>query len=394
MDRLPFDRGDDPLAVAERYRALQDQSTVAPVRTMAGDPAWLVTRHAHVKELLSDVRLGRSHSHPDRAARISPSAVLGGATGDHANEKVDHQRLRRLLAPAFSARRMARLRARVGQLVDGLLDEMRSPPVDLHDVVSVPLPVMVICELLGAPYDERDRFRAWSTDLASLNANRSQTAMRDFIAYMHTLIAAKRDTPGADVISDLIRAGTEQQGEPTLTGSDIARTAAMLLFAGHETTMVRIDLGMLLLITHPDQYRTLRDDPGLINSAVDEVLRLSSISAIGGLPRYASADLTIDDTTIAAGDAVLLAISAANRDPRVFTDPDTFDITRTPNPHLAFGHGPRYCIGASLARLELCEIFDRIIDRFPKLELAIPRENLQAHKKSLTGGLTALPVTW
>jgi hypothetical protein len=114
----------------------------------------------------------------------------------------------------------------------------------------------------------------------------------------------------------------------------------MLLFAGHETTMVRIDLGMLLLITQPDQYRALRDDPGLINSAVDEVLRLSSISAIGGLPRYASADITIDDATIAAGDAVLLATSAANRDPRVFTDPDTFDITRTPNPHLAFGHGP------------------------------------------------------
>jgi cytochrome P450 len=156
----------------------------------------------------------------------------------------------------------------------------------------------------------------------------------------------------------------------------------MLLFAGHETTMVRIDLGMLLLITQPDQYRALRDDPGLINSAVDEVLRLSSISAIGGLPRYASADITIDDATIAAGDAVLLATSAANRDPRVFTDPDTFDITRTPNPHLAFGHGPRYCIGASLARLELSEIFHRITDRFPKLELAIPAKISKPTRKA------------
>jgi cytochrome P450 len=395
MDQLPFDRGEDPLATAERYRTLQDQSAVAPVRTMAGDPAWLVTRHADVKALLSDDRLGRSHPHPERAARISPSALLGGAAGDHQNEKAEHQRLRRLLSPAFSARRMQRLQARVGELVDGLLDEMCTPPVDLHQAVSAPLPVMVICELLGAPYGERDRFRAWSTDLASLDANRSQTAMRDFIRYMNTLIGMKQDRPGEDVISDLIRARTEQPpAGSAMTDADIARSGAMLLFAGHETTMVRIDLGMLLLISHPDQYRALRDDPRLINSAVNEVLRLSSISAIGGLPRYANADIAIDDITVAAGDAVLLATSTANRDPRVFADPDTFDITRTPNQHLAFGHGPRYCIGASLARIELCEVFGRIVNRFPKLELAVPREELQAHKKSLTGGMVSLPLTW
>jgi cytochrome P450 len=395
MDQLPFDRGDDPLAIAQRYRTLQDQTAVAPVRTMAGDPAWLVTRHADVKALLSDDRLGRAHPHPERAARISASALFGGASGDHRTEHAEHQRLRRLLAPAFSARRMERLRVRVGDLIDGLLDEIGAPPADLHHAVSVPLPVMVICELLGVPYDERDRFRAWSTDLASFDANRSQSALREFTGFTHTLVAEKRRNPGEDVLSDLLHAATDQQpGTAAMTDADVARVAAMLLFAGHETTMVRIDLGMLLLIDHPDQYRALRDHPQLINSAVDEILRLSSITAIGGLPRYANTDLTLHDTTISAGDAVLLATTAANRDPRVFTDPDTFDITRAPNPHLAFGHGPRYCIGAGLARIELCEVLRRIVHRFPTLELAIPRDQLRAHRASLTGGLAALPLTW
>ncbi|MBE8519235.1 cytochrome P450 [Amycolatopsis sp. H6(2020)] len=395
MDRLPFDRGDDPLAVAQRYRALQDQTAVAPVHTMAGGPAWLVTRHADVKALLSDDRLGRAHPHPDRAARISGSALLGGPSGDHRTEHAQHQRLRRLLAPAFSARRMQRLRVRVGDLVEDLLEEIGTPPADLHQAVSMPLPVLVICELLGAPYDERDRFRSWSADLASFDANRSQAALREFTGFMHTLVAEKRRTPGEDVLSDLLHAATDQQpGTAATTDADVARMAAMLLFAGHETTMVRIDLGVLLLIDHPDQYRALRENPQLIDSAVDEILRLSSITAIGGLPRYAKTDLTIDETTISAGDAVLLATAAANRDPRVFPDPETFDITRTPNQHLAFGHGPRYCIGAGLARIELCEVLLRIVHRFPTLELAIPRHQLRTHRASLTGGLAALPVTW
>ncbi|WP_020661074.1 cytochrome P450 [Amycolatopsis benzoatilytica] len=388
MDQLPFERGDDPLVAAEHYRTVQDRSAVAPVRTMAGDAAWLVTRYADVKALLSDERLGRSHPRPEQAARISPSALLGGAAGDHENEERQHQRLRRLLAPAFSARRMGQLQTRIGELVDGLLDEMRTPPADLHLAVSVPLPVMVICELLGVPYGEDDRLRTWSTDLASLDADRSQAALRDFTGYLHTLIEHKRGNPGDDVISDLVRA------EAAMTDTDVARVAATLLFAGHETTTVRIDLGTLLLISHPDQYRALRADPRLIDSAVDEVLRMSTFSSIGGLPRYANTDLSIDDVTVAAGDAVLLSIAAANRDLRAFAEPDTFDITRTPNKHLAFGHGPRYCIGASLARVELCEVLRRIVDRFPRLDLAVPREELRTHRKSLTGGLVSLPVTW
>lgn len=387
MDRLPFDRGDDPLAIAQRYRTLQDQTAVAPVRTMAGDPAWLVTRHADVKALLSDDRLGRAHPRPEQAAKISPSALLGGPSGED-------QRLRRLLAPAFSARRMERLRSRVGALADSLLDEIGGPPADLHQALSVPLPVMVICELLGAPDDERDRFRTWSTDLASFDSNRSQAALREFTGFMHTLVSEKRRNPREDVLSDLLHATDEQSGTPPMTDAEVARIATTLLFAGHETTMVRIDLGLLLLIDHPGQYRALRSNPQLINSAVDEILRLSSITSIGGLPRYANTDLTVDDTAISTGDAVLLATTAANRDPRVFADPDTFDITRTPNPHLAFGHGPRYCIGAGLARIELCEVLRRVVQRFPTLELALPRDQLRAAGASLTGGLAALPVTW
>jgi cytochrome P450 len=393
VDELPFERGGDVLDIAPRYRALQDRSAIARVRTMVGDPAWLVTRYDEVKDLLSDERLGRSHPEPERAARISPSALLGGATPDHEDETRHHQRMRRLLALAFSARRMSMLRERVARLVDHLLDELDAPPVDLHAGLAVPLPVMVICELLGAPYADRDRFRAWSTDLASLDAARSGAALREFVTYMHGLIADKRRAPGQDVISDLV-AARDDPDRDDLTDADIARTAATLLFAGHETTMVRIDLGVLLLITHPDQFRALRSDPTLLGGAVEEVLRLTGHSTVGGLPRYTHTDVRVDGVTIPAGDAVLLATSAAHRDPRTFTNPDAFDITRAPNPHLAFGHGPRYCIGASLARVELQEVLGRIAERLPNLRLAAPYHRLRLQEQTLTGGLAELPVAW
>jgi cytochrome P450 len=392
MDQLPFTTNSDALDIAPRYRTLQEEQPITRVRTRAGDPAWLVTRHADVMALFADDRLGRSHPDPARAARISASVLLGGPTGERDDEHAQHRRKRRLLTPAFSARRMQALRERVGSQVEGLLDELPAPPVDLHAALSVPLPVMVICELLGVPYRDHDRFRAWSTDLASLtDPAASGAGRRELVEYMHGLIAVKREAPGADVISDLLAA----QDDQGLTDDDIADTAAMLLFAGHETTVVRIDFGVLLLISHPDQRDALRGDPGLIGPAVEEVLRLSSSNnSVGGLPRYAHADITIHGVTIAAGDAVLLAPGVANRDPRAFPDPDTFDIARTPNPHLTFGHGARYCIGASLARVELQEVFGRIVHRLPNLRLAVPRHELRLQHDRLTGGLAELPVAW
>lgn len=206
---------------------------------------------------------------------------------------------------------------------------------------------------------------------------------------MGELVTHKRTRPGEDVISDLVAA--QQRWH---YGDDhIAALAAMLLFAGHETTVSRIDVGTLLLLAHPTQAAALRADPALVGSAVEEILRMAA-PASGGLPRYAHADIDIAGVTIRAGDAVLLTASVANRDPAAFPEPDRFDITRDPNPHLAFGHGPRYCIGASLARVELQAVFSALPTRFPTLRLAVPVDQLHLRTDLLTGGLTSLPVTW
>jgi pentalenolactone synthase len=392
MEQLPFPADDDILSIAPRYRELQDAEPVTRVRTTAGDAAWLVARHEVVTALFGDDRLGRSHPNPERAARVSNSVLLGGPVGDHSTEQARHRQLRRLLAPAFSARRMNRLRPLVGQLVDQLLDELPGQRADWHQAFSVPLPVMVICELLGVPYEDHPRFRRWAVDLTSLtDPGQARTSQRDLVAYVRRLIPRKRETLGEDVICDLIRA----QDEYGLTDADIARTAAMLLFAGHETTVTRLDVGLLLLLTHPEQMNALRADSALVPGAVEEILRLAATpSATGGLPRYAHTDIAIGQTTIPAGDAIILAPQAANRDRRVFSEPDIFDITRTPNPHLTFGHGSHYCIGAGLARIELQEAFSRMPSRLPDLRLSVPRDEVRLRDDSLTGGLVELPVTW
>ena len=308
--------------------------------------------------------------------------------------------MRRLLAPAFSAKRMALLRASVGQRVDELPDELADgagdAAVDLHEALSAPLPVMVICELLGAPYQDYQRLRDWSDRLADLtNLASSQAAFQDFLAYTSDLLEVKRRHPGHDVFSDLAGLSKEDtDADATLSVHDTAQLALGLLFAGHETTMNRISLGTLLLITNPDQRRALLADPTLVPAAVEEILRLSGTGSVtGGILRYAGADITLGSVTIPAGDAVLLAYGAANRDPRRFPDPDRFDISRSPNPHLGFGHGPHFCLGASLARVELQEVFNRLFHRLPTLRLAVPYHQLRLNPDRLTGGLTELPIT-
>jgi cytochrome P450 len=391
LPHLPFPRP-GVLDIAPLYRTLQATAPITPVRTPAGDVAWLVTGYAEVKALLADPRLGRSHPEPDRAARISQSAILGGPSGNAATEAADHALMRRLLNPAFSARRMHVLREHVGELVETLLDQLadHGPPADLHEALSFPLPVQVICELLGVPYSDRDQFRVWSAGAGNLSDRQIATdSLKQLVAYMRQLITHKRAHPGQDVISDLIAA----QADLRYGDEGIAGLAAALLFAGHETTVTRIDFGALLLLTHPDQCDAIRRDPELVARAVEEILRVA-VPGSGGLPRYAQEDIDLAGVTIRAGDAVLLTSAVANRDAAAFPDPDRFDITRTPNPHLSFGHGPRFCVGASLARIELQAVFTALPRRFAALELAVPLEELQLRTDVLIGGLTALPVTW
>jgi len=390
LPTLPFEQP-EPLSIAPLLRALQAERPITRIRTLTGDEAWLVTRYAEVKELLADRRLGRSHPDPLHAPRISDSILFGGPMERYETEHSDHAQMRALLTPFFSARRMQDLRPRVEALVDQFLDALaaRTPPVDLHEGLSFPLPVLVICELLGVPYEDREQFRLWSTDMADLHdRERASAAQRSLLTYMGQLVVRKRAHPEDDVLSGLCAALGGQ-----LPDAHVAFLGAMLLFAGHETTVVRIDMGTLLLLTNPAQRQALIRDPELLTSAVEEILRLSDTGA-GGLPRYAHEPIEIGGVTIQPGEAVLLSAGAANHDELVFAEPDRFVVDRHPNPHFTFGYGPRFCIGAPLARIELQAVFARLIPRFPTLRLAVPLEHLRLRRDLLTGGLFELPATW
>ncbi|MGW5361945.1 cytochrome P450 [Actinopolymorpha pittospori] len=392
--QLPFEQP-DPMRPAPLLRHLQAQSPIHPIRTAVADPAWLVTGHQEVRQLLDDDRLGRAHRHPERASRTGESAMFGGPLGNFDTEQADHRRMRSLLQPHFSPKRMRALRRRVETLTMNLLDEMAAagPPADLHAALALPLPIAVICELLGVPYEDRAQFRALTQAAADVTQRaRSEQGLAELFGYGMQLVARKRaegrvgDDQDADVISRLVATEGVSDGEAAAMGM-------FLLFAGHETTVVAIGMGALWLLANPEQWQRLVADPSRIDAAVEEILRVPSLGG-NGIPRYARTDLEIADVQVQEGDLVLLDTGAANHDARVYADPDRFDLDRPPVPHLTFGHGARYCIGAPLARIELQVVFSHLAARFPTLKLGCAVEDLSFNPNVLTGGLTALPVTW
>ncbi|MYW06299.1 cytochrome P450 [Streptomyces sp. SID3343] len=384
--RLPFEQR--VLQVAPELRELRSRGTVHRVRTALGDQAWLVTGHAQVRQLLDDHRLGRTHPTPETAARTGET-LFDGLLGDFATEVADHARLRSLLQPHFSPKRMRPLRPRVEALTARLLDDMaeHGSPADFHAAVAVPLPILVICALLGVPYEDCEQFRAWTAEAADVrDAARSKRGVGELFRYGNDLVARKRVEPGDDVISRLC--ATEG-----VSDDEIAGLAMALLFAGQETTVVQTGLGALLLLTNRDQWQALVNDPALVANAVEEILRASGTGG-GGIPRYARQDLEIDETTIRAGELVLLDNGSANHDPAAFPDPDRMDVTRSAAAHVTFGYGIRYCLGAPLARIELQAVFGQLVTRFPTLRLAVDVDALRTRHDAVTGGLAELPVRW
>jgi cytochrome P450 len=388
LPQLPFERT-SVLDISAMFGTLRATEPITRVRTRTGDEAWLVTGYELARTLFADERFGRSHPTPETAPRLSNSALIGGPSGDYDTEKVVHDRMRRLLAPAFSARRMRALSGRVQRLVDDLLARMREqgPPADLHERLSVPLPLQVICDLLGVPYEDRGHFRAIAEDMSDLTDPARSAAGREAMSdYSHGIVKAKRTDPAEDVYSDMAAAD--------LPADEVARLAGGLLFAGHETTVNQIDYGVLLLLGDPAQLEALKRDPALVPATVEEIMRMAAPTE-HGLIRYAHETVEVGGVTIEAGEAVMLATVAANRDERVFADPERFDITRDdPEPHLGFGYAMHYCLGASLARVELSAVFGSLFQRFSTLRLAVPHERLEPRADRLTGGFAELPVTW
>ncbi|MGA8543792.1 MAG: cytochrome P450 [Mycobacterium sp.] len=384
VPQLPFEQA-HPLEFAPRLRELQAKGVVHRVRTPAGDPAWLVTGHAEVLRLYDDNRLGVAPPEPDKAARMYAS---DRPMPNFATEHADHARKRALLQPHFTPKNLQAMRPRVDALTTQLLDHLaaKGSPADLRAAVAVPLPALVICELLGVPCEDSERFCAWITDVsARQDPARTEHGLGQLFTYSQQLVARKRREPGDDVISRLC--ATEG-----VSDDEAARLATGLLWAGHGSPAPHIGLGVLLLLANPEQWRALARDPTLASCAVEETLRAARSSVI--FPRYARTDLEITGVTIQAGDLVLMSIGAANYDPSVFAAPERVDISRRALGHLTFGHGGRYCIAAPLARIELHAVLSQLASRFPAMQLAVGVEELTLRTHGPFGGLVELPVQW
>ncbi|MCU7728482.1 cytochrome P450 [Actinoplanes sp. KI2] len=391
LPRLPF-RQPDLLEVPPEALDLQARCPVSRVRTPTGDTAWLVTGYDEVRRVYADDRFGMSHRSPQTAPRLGASLLLGGPNGDFDTQPAERLKARARLAPYFSPKRMRAFRPRVEALTESMLAaiEAAGPPADLHADLSVRLPVTVICELLGVDERDRYRFREWTQGVADVSdRERSLTALTELMSFTQDLVARKRAEPGNDVISALCR---DEDG--TIPDGYIAFLAAMLLFAGHETTVVRLDHAILLMLAHPDQRTAAFAEPGRLAPAVEEILRVVVHGGVRETLRWAREDVPLGDVTIGDGDLVVLYSAAANRDAQVFGNPCEFDVSRPPRPHVTLGFGAHYCLGAPLVRMELEAVLSRIFTRFPGLHLTVPMDRLEARREVLTGGLAALPVAW
>jgi cytochrome P450 len=381
----------DPYAVHARLRA---QRPVSAVIMPGGHPAWLVTGYAEARAALADPRLRKSTAgwQPD------PDSVYGALDGHMLNrDPPDHERLRRLVNKAFTARHIERLRPRITAITAGLLDDMSTRhEVDLLASFAFPLPITVICELLGIPVADRDDFRKWSASIIS-DAVAPEVFEADaaaMVRYFRALLAAKRQRPADDLLSALITVREKGEGEAGGDGlreNEMVSMAFLLMLAGHETTVNLLASGMLALLLNPAELGRLRADPALIGGAVEELLRY--VSPVNHATYRVTAEpVEIGGARIGAGEAVIVALSSADRDPSRYADPERLDLGRDSSGHLAFGHGIHYCLGAPLARLEAEIAFGALLDRFGSMRLAVPADSLRWRPSTLIPGLEALPV--
>ena len=373
------------------YAALRRSAPVHRVVLPTGVPVWLVTRYDEGRQALGDPRLSKAVE-MSAGARQLPARMHDALTRHMlAADPPDHTRLRRLVSRVFTARRTEALRPRVQEITDSLLDEMAAHDrVDLIDAFAFPLPIQVICELLGIPAEDRDSFRAWSNVIVAGAAAAAElpAAAGAMVDYIERLLAQKRAHPADDLLSGLLEV---RDGGDQLSHTELISMVFLLLVAGHETTVNLIGNGMYVLFTRPELRHRLAADESLLPAAVEEFLRFESPVETATF-RVATEPLTIGGTAVAAGDAVLVSLLSGNRDPERFTDPDVFDAGRTDNQHLAFGHGIHYCLGAPLARLEAQVGLGSLLRRYPAIDLGVPPENLVWRTGLLLRGLLTLPV--
>ncbi|MCX2730181.1 cytochrome P450 [Saccharopolyspora sp. NFXS83] len=375
--------------------AVRGRDGIIQVPTPFGPSAWLLTRHADVRRMLGDADTFRSGWGPEDLpdGRRDPRQLSGDRSGNLlALDPPDHTRLRRMLTPEFTVRRMRRLEPRIVEIVDGHLDalEAHGPPADLVAHYALPIPSLVICELLGVPAEDQAEFQERTNRQLDTTAPEDEKVelSRQSLSYMNGLVERARQAPGEDLIGMLVR-----DHDAALTNAELVGIANLLLVAGHETTSNMLGLGTLALLRHPEQLRLVRDDPDAVPGAVEELLRWLSV-VNSGSPRMATRDVEFEGSTIRRGDLVSFNLPAANRDPRLLDDPDRLDVTRTASPHVGFGHGIHHCIGAPLARMEMRIAFPALLRRFPDLHLAIPDDDVGFATYQAIYGVKELPVAW
>ncbi|GAB1689878.1 cytochrome P450 family protein [Krasilnikovia sp. M28-CT-15] len=365
---------------------------VRQVRLPNDMDAWMITRYEDARKALADPRLSKAIPF-DAVNATATTPSISAAISRHmlSSDPPVHTRLRRLVSAAFTARRIEALRPRIEEITDGLLDDMRGrETADLIDDFAFPLPIQVICELIGVPAEDRDLFRTWSNIIVTgaLAGDRLPGAVQEMVTYLRALLAQRREHGGDDLISGLI---SVRDQEDRLTEDELSSMIFLLLIAGHETTVNLIGNGALILLSRRERWEQLRDDPALLPTAIEEFLRYESPVETSTF-RVATEDLEIGGQRIAAGDPVLVVLLSANRDEDRFPAADDMQLDRAQNPHLAFGHGIHYCLGAPLARLEAQIAFGKLQARYPDMRLAVPEEELTWRPGVLMRGLHGLPV--
>lgn len=373
-------------------RSLQRETPLTRVRLWDDSTPWLVTRYADQRKVLGDPRVSADINRPGYP---SSTPLRGGAISFILMDDPEHARLRRMVTAPFTIKRVEAMRPGVQKIVDDLIDEMLAGPnpADLVSAFALPMPSLVICRLLGVPYTEHDFFQKNSNVLINRETTPEAKAAAGAALgeYLDSLIGEKLTEPGDDLLSGL----TERIRAGELTRQEAAQMGVLMLIAGHETTANMIALGTLALLEHPDQLTLLRqpDDPKLVASAVEELLRYLHITH-NGRRRVALEDIEIAGQIIRAGEGIILANDIANRDPDVFTEPDRLDLRRDSRRHVAFGFGVHQCLGQPLARMELQVVYSTLYRRIPTLRLAANLDDVKFKHDGSVYGVYELPVAW
>nr|WP_198151297.1 cytochrome P450 [Kibdelosporangium sp. MJ126-NF4]CEL14393.1 putative cytochrome P450 hydroxylase [Kibdelosporangium sp. MJ126-NF4] len=376
------------------FGALVESGPIHHTTLFTGVPVWLVTGHAEARQLLTHPNVVKSLTEVPHREHFPEALIKATNTHMLATNPPDHTRLRKLVSAVFTRRRIDELEPRIKQLSASLLDELAARgggPVDLLGGYGYPLPITVICELIGVPSLQRDDFRELSQVAMTGPVQPPEVyvaAVTKLVGLVRGMIDEKRANPGEDLLSALVAV---RDGGDKLTDDELTSMIYLLLIAGHETTVNLIVNGVYALLTHPEQLAKLRADRSLVASAVEELLRYDSPVMVT-IPALTNGPVEIGDVTVPDGAVVLAVVSAANRDPHRFTAPDTVDITRSDNSHMSFGHGIHHCLGAPLARLEARIAVNDLLERFPSLRLAKPDEEPARYPGLLLNGMTRLDV--